>query len=122
MYQDLPDRSRLRDERDEPDVTAAARALERKLLPHPRHEFHPRNPRGVVRTGLLIRVTAASRGVTVAPMPAGRDVARLANVPDGERRDGPPELVIRREYSVISAPVLPRRWDEIGEPFEKIER
>ena len=28
----------------EPDVTAAVRALQRKLLPHPRHQFRPRNP------------------------------------------------------------------------------
>jgi hypothetical protein len=28
----------------EPDVAAAVRALERKLLPHPRHQFRPRNP------------------------------------------------------------------------------
>jgi hypothetical protein len=55
-------------------------------------------------------------------MPAGRGVARLANVADGECGDGPPELVIRREYSVIPVPVLPRRRDEIGEPVEKIEQ
>jgi hypothetical protein len=30
-----------------------------------------------VRTGFLIRVAAASRAVTVAPMPAGRGVAPL---------------------------------------------
>ena len=28
----------------EPDVTAAVRALKRKLLPHPGHEFRPGNP------------------------------------------------------------------------------
>ena len=44
MCQDLPDRSGLGDERDEPDVAAAPRALERKLLPHPGHEFRPGNP------------------------------------------------------------------------------
>ncbi|MFN9368080.1 MAG: aminotransferase class I/II-fold pyridoxal phosphate-dependent enzyme, partial [Planctomycetia bacterium] len=36
--ENLPDRARRRDEGNEPDVTAAVRALERKLLPHPRHE------------------------------------------------------------------------------------
>jgi hypothetical protein len=33
---------------DEPDVATTPRALQRKLLPHPRHEFRPRNPGGVV--------------------------------------------------------------------------
>ncbi len=59
-------------ERNQPDVAAARRALERKLLPHPRHELGPGNPRRVVRAGLLMRGTAASGAVTVAPMPAGR--------------------------------------------------
>ena len=36
MRKDFPDRPRLRDERDQPDVAAAVRALERKPLPHPR--------------------------------------------------------------------------------------
>ena len=34
MREDFPDWSRLRDERDEPDVTAARWALQRKLLPN----------------------------------------------------------------------------------------
>ena len=48
VREDLPDRPRIGDERDESDVAAAPRALERKLLAHPRYEFRPRNPRGVV--------------------------------------------------------------------------
>ena len=56
MGQDLPNRPWLRDERDEPNVTAAVRALKRKLLPHPRHELGPRNPRRVVRAWLFRRV------------------------------------------------------------------
>ena len=44
MGQDLPDRPWFRDERDQPNVTAAVRALKRKLLPHPRHELGPGNP------------------------------------------------------------------------------
>ena len=50
-----------------PDVATAGGALERKLLPHPRDQFRPGNPRGVVRAGLLIRicVTAAPRRATV---------------------------------------------------------
>ena len=54
--ENLPDRPGLRDERDQPDVTAAVRALKRKLLPHPRHELGPRNPRRVVRAWLFRRV------------------------------------------------------------------
>ena len=48
MCEDFPDRPRLRDERDQPDVAAAGGARKWKLLPHPRHEFRPRNPGGVV--------------------------------------------------------------------------
>ena len=36
--------------------------------------------RGVVRAGLLIRVAAACGAISVAPMPAGRGLALLANV------------------------------------------
>jgi hypothetical protein len=55
-------------------------------------------------------------------MPAGRGVAPLANIPDRQRRDGFPQPVIRREYSVIAMPVLPRRRHEIGEPIEELKR
>jgi hypothetical protein len=37
----------------------------------------------------------------------------LADVPDGKRRDGGPELVIRRKHPVVAMPVLPRRRDEV---------
>jgi hypothetical protein len=66
----------------QPDVAATRRALKRKLLPHPRHEFGPGNPGGVVRAGLLLRVAAAFRAVTVTPVPACHGIALLANVPD----------------------------------------
>ena len=69
----------------------------------------------------MIRVAAAFRGVTVAPMPAGHSLAPLADIPDGQRRDGGPELVIRRKHPVIAMPVLPRRRDEIGEPVEDLK-
>ena len=122
VCQDLPDRARLRNERDQPNVAAAVRALERKLLPHPGQEFRPGNPGGVVRAGLLRRVTAASRGVTVAPMPAGSGVAPLADVADGERRNGFSQLVIRRKHPVVAMPVLPRRGHEIGQAVQKLKR
>ena len=57
-----------------------------------------------------------------ARMPASRDLAPLADVADGERRDGPPELVIRRKHPVIAMPVLPRRRHEVGEPVEELKR
>ena len=57
-----------------------------------------------------------------ARMPAGRGVASLADIPDGQGRDGGPELVIRGEHSVIAMPVLPRRRDEIGKTIEKLKR
>ena len=44
VCENLLDRPRFRDERDQPDVTAAVRALKRKLLPHPGHEFRPGDP------------------------------------------------------------------------------
>ena len=52
----------------------------------------------------------------------GRGLAPLADIPDCQRRDGPPELVIACEYSVIPMPVLPRRRHEIGEPVHKLKR
>ena len=70
----------------------------------------------------VIRGAAAFRGVTVAPMPAGRGLALLADVPDGKRRDGGPELVIRRKHPVIPMPMLPRRRDESGKPVQELKR
>ena len=122
MCQDLPNCPRFRDERDPPDVAAAVRALERKPLLDSGNEFRPRNPRGVVRAGLCLSVAAAFRGGTVSPMPAGRGLAPLADVADRQRRDGFPEPVIQREYSVLAMPMLPRRRDEIGEPVQELKR
>ena len=77
--------------------------------------------------GFLIRFAAASGGVTVAPMPAGRSLAPLADIPDCQRGDGPPELMIGREESWLvsrwqAMPVLPRWRHEIGEPVHKLKR
>ena len=109
-------------EGDQPDVAATRRALEWKLLPHPGQEFRPRNPGGVMRAGLLIRVAAAIRNAGFAPMPAASGLAPLADIPDRERRDGPPQLVIRRKHPVITMPVLPRRRHEIDKPVEELKR
>ena len=51
---------------------SVVRALKRKLLTHPDHEFRPGNARGVVRAGLLIRVAAAFRGMLASRMSASR--------------------------------------------------
>jgi hypothetical protein len=114
------DRPRLRDERDQPDVAATRWALERKLLPHPRHQLGPRNPGGVVGTRRCMR--AAAIIVPGVGVPTGRGIPPLADVADGERRDGRPQRVVRREDSVIAMPVPPRLRDEIGEPVEELKR
>jgi hypothetical protein len=55
-------------------------------------------------------------------MPAGRGIAPLADNPEGKRRNGGPERVIRRKHPVVMMPVLPRRRHEIGTPVEKLKR
>jgi hypothetical protein len=73
VCENLPDRSRPGDERNQPDVAAAVRALERKLLPHPDQEFRPGNPGGVVRPGLLISAQTLRDTDAGASAAAGRD-------------------------------------------------
>jgi len=71
------------------------------------------DPRRVVRAGLLdrvIRVAAASGHVPTACISAGRDLAPLADVADGQCRDRPPERVVRGKDAVIPMLVLPWRW------------
>jgi hypothetical protein len=46
-----------------------------------------------------------------------RGIAMLADIPDGERRDGRPQRVVRREDRLIPMPVLARLWDEIRKPI-----
>jgi len=75
-----------------------------------------------VRPGLRLSVAAARRGVTIAPMPAGRGPLPLADVADRERGDAFPQPVIRRKHPVIPVPVLPRRRDQIREPVEELKR
>jgi len=70
----------------------------------------------------VIRVAATSRGVTVVPIPTGRGLALLADIPDCECRDGFSQPVIGRKHPVVAMPVLPRRRDEIGEPVEELKR
>ena len=97
-------------------VAAAPWVLQRKLLPHPSHEFCPGNPGGVVGARRVIRVAAASVGMTVVRMSAGGRLTVLADIANGQRRDGGPELVIRCKYAVIPVPMLARRRDQIRGP------
>ena len=106
----------------EPDVAATRWALERKPLAHPGHEFRPRNPGCVVRPGLRPSVAVAFRGAGIARMFAGSGMAPLTNVPNGDRRDGPPELVVRGKYPVVAMPVLPRRRHGIRQTIEELNR
>ena len=67
-------------------------------------------------------VTAAPRAVPVTRMPASLGLLPLADVADGERRDGWPERVIRRKDAVIPMTVPPGRRHKVGEPVEKLKR
>ncbi len=62
------------------------------------------------------------RHMSADRMPTSRGITPLADIPDGERRDGGPELVIRGEHPVIPVPMFPRRRDEIGQPVQKLKR
>ena len=66
-----------------------------------------------MRAGLCMSVAAASGAVTVVSMPANRGLALRADIPFRQRRDGFSQLVVRREYSVIPMPVLPRRRHKV---------
>ena len=86
MRQDLPDRPRIGNEPDYSDVATTPRALQRKLLPHPRHEFRPRNPGGVVGRRFVAYVAAVGGGISARRMsadrmPTSRGITRLADIP-----------------------------------------
>ena len=71
--------------------------------------------------GLRLSV-AAARGMCMARITTVTGLAPLADVPDCQSRDGPPQLVIRREHSVRAMPVLPRRGHEIRQAVQKLKR
>ena len=121
MCQEFPNRPQFYDERNQSNIAAAVRALEWKLLPDSGHEFRPRNPARVVGAGLYNCVAAAFRCIA-GRMPTSRDFTLLADIPDGQRCDGPPELVIRGEHPVVAVPVLPRWWHQIREPYQELKR
>ena len=55
-------------------------------------------------------------------MSARRGVALLADIPDGQRRDGSSQRVVRRKHAVVPVPVFSRWRHEIGEPVEELKR
>jgi hypothetical protein len=69
-----------------------------------------------------MRVAAAFRGMSAVRVPAGRGIPLLAEVADGERRDGRPQRVVRRKDAVIAVPVLPRLRDQVRKPIEELKR
>ena len=40
----------------------------------------------------------------------------------GQRRDGPPQQVVRRKHAVVPVPVFSRWRHEIGEPIKELKR
>ena len=73
-----------------------------------------------MRAGLCMSVAAAFRGLSACLMPASHGTAPLADVPYRHRRDGPPQLVIRRKHPVIPMPVLPGRRDKVRQSIEEL--
>ncbi len=72
--------------------------------------------------GLLVRIATAFRAVIVTPMPTGRWIPLLSDIPHRYRGDGRPQRVVRRKHSVIPVPVFSRLRGEIGEPVQKLKR
>ena len=115
--------------RAQTDVATAPRARNRKLLPHPRHEFRLWR-REVSWEGSLSHQSHQSQPWQVAslsaacpptacpPVAASRG---LPTFPFVMRRDGGPELVIRGEHPVIPVPMLPRPGHEVSEPVEELK-
>jgi len=54
-------------------------------------------------------------------VPAGRGSPPLADVADGQRRDGRAQRVIRRKDAVIAVPMPSRLRDEICKPVEELK-
>jgi hypothetical protein len=65
---------------------------------------------------------AAAIIVPSVGVPAGRGIPPLADIPDGERRDGRAQRVVRRKDAVIAVPVLPRLRDQVRKPIEELKR
>ena len=127
MRQNLSDRPRGSDKADQPNVTTTAGTCQRKLLTHARQQFRPGNPRRVMVAGHFIKTS--SRPAAAAP-DRSRDTGTFAgirfplcaDVPDGKRRDGLPQGMVRCEHPVIPMPVLSGRWNQGCQPVQKLKR
>jgi hypothetical protein len=65
MRQDLPDRPRVGDEADQPNIATTPGTRQRKLLTHPCQQLGPGNPRRVVVARLC--VDGSSRTAAATP-------------------------------------------------------
>ena len=96
MCQDFPDRPRISDEANQPDIATTVGTRQRKRLTHPCQQFRPGNPRRVMMARQSINTSIR----TAAAVPNGSgDTARgpgtftclrvplRADIPDGKRRD-----------------------------------
>ena len=68
-----------------------------------------RNTAGVVGAGVCVVRGTLTPALSPRERVRDRGLALLADIPDRQRRDGPPERVVRGEDAVIPVPVLPRR-------------
>ena len=113
---------RLVDERDQPDVAAATRTREGKLLPHPRHELGPSNSRRVRGGWLNARVAVCVCGLGPPRMPAWWLVPLLRGVANRRCCDGRPQRVIRRERPLVAVPMRPGRRYQVRPTVKKLKR
>ena len=65
-------------------------------------------------------VASGLRGSPVFIASAGGVHWLRPDVPDRERRDGPPEFVVMSKHPEIAMPVLPRRRNEVRQTIEEL--
>jgi hypothetical protein len=127
MRQDFPNRHRVGDEADQPDITTTVGTHQRKLLTQSCQQLRPGNPRRVVMARLCVNgsgrtAAAAPRGSQDTGMLARLRVPLLADIPDGKRRHGRPQGMVRCKHPVIPMPVPPGRRDQRCQPVKKLKR
>ncbi len=108
-------------------------AMSRMSPPHPGHSSGNSSPTRAISFAQAILEASCERGFSrelqqpsaACPSPACPPVAALLCLPTfafGQRRDGPPQRVIRRENAVLPVPVFSRWRHEIGEPVEELKQ